>query len=42
MEEFYKILKIFREIEYAHGRAFDMLFAYKLLDLKREDELGNW
>ena len=40
-EEFYKMLKIFRDIEFAHGKAIDMLFGYKLLDLKREEDLGK-
>ena len=36
-EEFGKMLKIFRDIEFAHGKAIHMLFGYKLLDLKREE-----
>ena len=38
-EEFYKVLKIFRDIEFANGKAITMLFGHKLLDLKGEEEL---
>jgi hypothetical protein len=41
-EEFFKMIKIFRDIEFAHGRAIDMLFGYKLQDLKREEDLGKF
>ena len=36
-EEFWKILKIFRDLDFAHGKALDMLIAYKFDELKRQE-----
>ena len=36
-EELFKILKIFRDIDFANGKAIDMLIGYKLNELTREE-----
>ena len=36
-EEYNRMLQIFKEIDFAHGKAIHMLFGYKLLNIKQEE-----
>ena len=36
-EEYNRMLQIFKEIDFAHGKAIHMLFGYKLLNIKKEE-----
>ena len=39
-EEYNRMLKIFKDIDFAHGKAIHMLFGYKLLNIKQEEGIS--